>query len=70
MVFYLKEKKEPKSIMERAGDGSVNDNDLNFLTTITSRSFNNTFANQDKEYLKWFDNLTPLLQGNVFFKLL
>ena len=64
--FLLEGEKEPKSIMERAGDGSVNDNDLNFLTTITSRSFNNTFANQDKEYLKWFDNLTPLLQGNVF----
>ena len=64
--FLLEGEKEPKSIMERVGDGSVNDNDLNFLTTITSRSFNNTFANQDKEYLKWFDNLTPLLQGNVF----
>jgi len=64
--FLLEGEKEPKSILERAGDGSINDNDLNFLTTITSRSFNNTFANQDKEYLKWFNNLTPLLQGNVF----
>ena len=64
--FLLEGEKEPKSILERAGDGSLNDNDLNFLTTITSRSFNNTFASQDKEYLKWFSNLTPLLQGNVF----
>jgi len=64
--FLLEGEKEPKSILERAGDGSINDNDLNFLSTITSRSFNNTFANQDKEYLKWFNNLTPLLQGNVF----
>ncbi len=64
--FLLEGETEPKSILERAGDGSINDNDLNFLSTITSRSFNNTFANQDKEYLKWFNNLTPLLQGNVF----
>jgi hypothetical protein len=64
--FLLEGEKEPKSILERAGNGSINDNDLNFLTTIISRSFNNTFASQDKEYLKWFNNLIPLLQGNVF----
>lgn len=64
--FILPGEKTAKSIIERAGDGSINNNDLNFLTTISARSFNNTFAEQDKKYLQWFDNLTPLLQGNVF----
>ena len=64
--FILPGEKTAKSIVERAGDGSINDSDLNFLTTISARSFNNTFAEQDKKYLQWFDNLTPLLQGNVF----
>lgn len=64
--FILPGEKTAKSIIERAGDGSINNNDLNFLTTISARSFNNTFAEQDKKYLQWFDNLIPLLQGNVF----
>jgi len=40
--------------------------DLNFLSTFITRTYNNTFSDQDKQYIQWFDNLTPLLQGNVF----
>ena len=64
--FKLPGETTAKSIIERAGDGQINDNDLNFLSTFITRTYNNTFSNQDKQYIQWFNNLTPLLQGNVF----
>tara|TARA_R100001460_G_scaffold73061_1_gene113936 strand:+ start:503 stop:1999 length:1497 start_codon:yes stop_codon:yes gene_type:complete len=64
--FKLPGETTAKSIIERAGDGQINDNDLNFLSTFITRTYNNTFSDQDKQYIQWFDNLTPLLQGNVF----
>ena len=64
--FKLPGEKTAKSIIERAGDGQINDNDLNFLSTFITRTYNNTFSDQDKQYIQWFNNLTPLLQGNVF----
>ena len=38
----------------------------NFLSTFITRTYNNTFLNEDKQYIQWFNNLTPLLQGNAF----
>ena len=64
--FKLPGETTAKSIIERAGDGQINDNDLNFLSTFITRTYNNTFLNQDKQYMQWFNNLTPLLQGNAF----
>ena len=64
--FKLPGETTAKSIIERAGDGQINDNDLNFLSTFITRTYNNTFSDQDKQYIQWFNNLTPLLQGNVF----
>ena len=65
-AFKLPGETTEKSIIERAGDGDINDNDLNFLSTFITRTYNNTFLDQDKQYMQWFDNLTPLLQGNAF----
>ncbi len=64
--FKLPGETTEKSIIERAGDGEINDNDLNFLSTFITRTYNNTFLNEDKQYIQWFNNLTPLLQGNAF----
>jgi|TARA_Y100000033_G_scaffold50933_1_gene62888 hypothetical protein len=64
--FLLSGETEPKSILERAGNKTINDNDFKFLSDVITRSKNNTFKKQDQQFLKYFENLVPLLQGNTF----
>jgi hypothetical protein len=64
--FLLAGETEPKSILERAGDKTINDKDVNFLTLMLRRNNNDTFKKQDQQFLKYFENLIPLLQGNTF----
>jgi hypothetical protein len=64
--FLLSGETESKSILERLGDGDINDKDANFLSLILTRSNNNTFKKEDQKFLQYFNNLTPLLQGNTF----
>ena len=64
--FLLAGETEPKSILERAGNKTINDNDFKFLSDVITRSKNNTFKKQDQQFLKYFENLVPLLQGNTF----
>lgn len=66
--FLLPGETEPKSIIERTGDGSLNLKDNSFLATFLTRSNNEVFKEQDKQFLKFFENLTPLLEGNNFLK--
>lgn len=66
--FLLPGENEPKSIIERTGDGSLNLDDNNFLATFLTRSNNEVFKKQDKQFFKYFENLTPLLEGNNFLK--
>ena len=40
--------------------------DNSFLSTILTRTNNETFKKQDQQFMKYFDNLVPLLQGNTF----
>ena len=64
--FLLAGETEPKSILERAGNKTINDNDFKFLSDVITRNKNNTFKKQDQQFLKYFENLVPLLQGNTF----
>jgi len=64
--FLLAGETEPKSILERAGNKTINDNDFKFLSDVITRNKNNTLKKQDQQFLKYFENLVPLLQGNTF----
>ena len=64
--FLLTGETESKSILERLGDGNINDKDAQFLQTIITRSNNSTFKKQDQKFLQYFEGITPLLQGNTF----
>tara|TARA_R100001163_G_C5063840_1_gene201240 strand:- start:357 stop:2462 length:2106 start_codon:yes stop_codon:yes gene_type:complete len=64
--FLLAGETEPKSILERAGDKTINNKDFKFLSNVIIRNNNDTFKKQDQQFLKYFENLTPLLQGNTF----
>lgn len=64
--FLLAGETEPKSILERAGNKTINNKDFKFLSNIIVRNNNDTFKKQDQQFLKYFENLTPLLQGNTF----
>lgn len=64
--FLLANETEPKSILERAGDKTINNKDVIFLTDVITRSNNNSFKKEDEKFLNYFENLIPLLQGNTF----
>ena len=64
--FLLAGETEAKSILERSGNGTINLEDNSFLSTILTRTNNETFKKQDQQFMKYFDNLVPLLQGNTF----
>ena len=64
--FLLAGETEPKSIIERAGDKTINDKDFKFLSDVIIRNNNDTFKKQDQQFLKYFEGLVPLLQGNTF----
>ena len=64
--FLLAGETEAKSILERSGSGTINLEDNSFLSTILTRTNNETFKKQDQQFMKYFDNLVPLLQGNTF----
>ena len=64
--FLLAGETETKSILERSGNGTINLEDNSFLSTILTRTNNETFKKQDQQFMKYFDNLVPLLQGNTF----
>jgi hypothetical protein len=64
--FLLAGETEAKSIIERAGDKTINSKDFKFLSDVIIRNNNDTFKKQDQQFLKYFENLTPLLQGNTF----
>jgi hypothetical protein len=64
--FLLAGETEAKSILERSGNGTINLQDNSFLSTILTRTNNETFKKQDQQFMKYFDNLVPLLQGNTF----
>jgi len=64
--FLLAGETEAKSILERAGDKTINNKDFKFLSNVIIRNNNDTFKKQDQQFLKYFENLTPLLQGNTF----
>ena len=64
--FLIGNETEPKSILERAGDGTINDKDTSFLSLILTRNNTDTFKKQDQAFVKFVNDLTPLLQGNAF----
>ena len=64
--FLLANETEPKSIIQRSGEGSINLNDVNYLTTVFTRSNNEQFKQEDQVFLKFVNDLQPLLQGNSF----
>ena len=64
--FLLAGETELKSIIERAGNKTINSKDFKFLSDVIVRNNNDTFKKQDQQFLKYFENLTPLLQGNTF----
>ena len=64
--FLLAGETEAKSIMERAGDKTINNKDFKFLSDVITRNNNDTFKKQDKQFLNYFEGLVPLLQGNTF----
>jgi len=64
--FLLAGETEAKSIIERTGNKTINDKDFKFLSDIIIRNNNDTFKKQDQQFLKYFENLVPLLQGNTF----
>ena len=64
--FLLAGETESKSILERAGDKTINNNDVTFLSDVITRTNNDTFKKQDEQFLNFFQNLIPLLQGNTF----
>ena len=64
--FLLAGETETQSILERAGNETINNNDVLFLSNFITRSNNNTFKSQDETFVSFFENLVPLLQGNTF----
>ena len=64
--FLLAGETEAKSIIERTGNKTINNKDFKFLSDIIIRNNNDTFKKQDQQFLKYFENLVPLLQGNTF----
>jgi len=64
--FLLAGETEAKSILDRAGDKTINNKDVKFLSDVIIRNNNDTLKKQDKQFLKYFENLVPLLQGNTF----
>ncbi len=64
--FLLAGETEAKSILDRAGDKTINNKDVKFLSDVIIRNNNDTFKKQDQQFLKYFENLVPLLQGNTF----
>jgi len=64
--FLLAGETEAKSIIERTGNKTINDKDFKFLSDVIIRNNNDTFKKQDQQFLKYFENLVPLLQGNTF----
>jgi len=64
--FLLAGETEAKSILERAGDKTINNKDVKFLSDVIIRNNNDTFKKQDKQFLNYFEGLVPLLQGNTF----
>ena len=64
--FLLAGESEAQSILERAGNETINNNDVLFLSNFITRSNNNTFKSQDETFVSFFENLVPLLQGNTF----
>jgi hypothetical protein len=64
--FLLAGETEPKSILERAGNKTINNKDFKFLSDVIVRNNNDTFKKQDQQFLNYFEGLVPLLQGNTF----
>ena len=64
--FLLAGETESQSILERAGNETINNNDVLFLSNFITRGNNNTFKSQDETFVSFFENLVPLLQGNTF----
>ena len=64
--FLLAGETEAKSILDRAGDKTINNKDVKFLSDVIIRNNNDTLKKQDKQFLNYFENLVPLLQGNTF----
>ena len=64
--FLLAGETESKSILERAGNKTINNNDVTFLSDVITRTKNDTLKKQDQQFLNYFQNLIPLLQGNTF----
>jgi len=64
--FLLAGETEAKSILDRAGDKTINDKDVKFLSDVIIRNNNDTLKKQDKQFLNYFEGLVPLLQGNTF----
>jgi hypothetical protein len=64
--FLLANETEPKSIIQRSGEGSINLNDVKYLSTVFTRSNNEQFKQEDQVFFKFVNDLQPLLQGNSF----
>ena len=64
--FLIANETEPKSIIQRSGEGSINLNDVKYLSTVFTRSNNEQFKQEDQVFLKFVNDLQPLLQGNSF----
>ena len=64
--FLLAGETEAKSILDRAGDKTINNKDVKFLSDVIIRNNNDTLKKQDKQFLNYFEGLVPLLQGNTF----
>ena len=64
--FLLANETEPKSIIQRSGEGSINLNDVQYLNTVFTRSNNKNFKEEDLKFLKFVNDIQPLLQGNNF----
>ena len=52
--FLLAGETEAKSIMERAGDKTINNKDFKFLSDVIIRDNNDTFKKQDKQFLNYY----------------
>ena len=64
--FLLAGETEAKSILDRAGDKTINNKDVKFLSDVIIRNNNDTLKKQDQQFLNYFEGLVPLLQGNTF----
>ena len=49
--FLLANETEPKSIIQRSGEGSINLNDVKYLSTVFTRSNNEQFKQEDQFFL-------------------